>query len=151
MISAKEYVYVRGYEGLYIINRYGTVLSVKNNTIKLLRSSNQHGYRAISLAIDGKRKAKRIHRLIAEAFIPNPESKPFINHIDGNKSNNEIKNLEWVTHQENMRHAVLSGARRCLTYDINVLMHGVPTASDLTVDKLNNRAPKNTERFKGAK
>lgn len=57
----------------------------------------------------GKKKDQRVHRLVAQAFIPNPDNKPFINHIDGNKKNNIVTNLEWVTPSENTYHAVRTG------------------------------------------
>lgn len=56
-------------------------------------------------------KSYPLHRVIASAFIPNPEDKPQVNHIDGNKTNNAVSNLEWVTHQENVQHAVKLGLR----------------------------------------
>nr|DAE11592.1 MAG TPA: homing endonuclease [Siphoviridae sp. ct2vX3] len=61
------------------------------------------------MQINGKPKRFRVHRLVAEAFIPNPENKPYVNHIDGNRQNNNINNLEWVTPAENTQHAVNTG------------------------------------------
>ncbi len=65
----------------------------------------RNGYHRIKVG----RKAYGAHRLVAIAFIPNPLNKPDVNHIDGNKENNSINNLEWVTKTENMKHAVLNG------------------------------------------
>lgn len=58
---------------------------------------------------NGKRVTKRINRLVAEAYIPNPDNKPQVNHIDGNKKNNDVNNLEWSTGSENMQHAFRTG------------------------------------------
>ncbi len=67
------------------------------------------GYPCVNLAKNNKHYVARIHRLIAETFINNPESKPQVNHKDGNKLNYSISNLEWVTRSENVRHAFQSG------------------------------------------
>jgi hypothetical protein len=67
------------------------------------------GYLATDLYVNGVRHKKRVHRLVAEAFIPNPENKPEVNHRDGNKMNNEVANLEWVTKSENCWHAWENG------------------------------------------
>ena len=70
---------------------------------------NRDGYDKVDLYEGGKRTTKRIHRLVGEAFIPNPENKPEINHKDGNKLNNHVSNLEWTTKRENIDHAVEHG------------------------------------------
>lgn len=69
------------------------------------------GYHEMSFYLkeDKIRKWFRIHRIVAEYYIPNPENKPFVNHKDGNKANNSVENLEWVTHRENMDHAINFG------------------------------------------
>ena len=84
--------------------------------IRLLRSSrllriqfNRCGYRNIALCNDVERKTLSIHRLVAIAFMHNPDKKKTINHIDGDKTNNKVDNLEWSTYQENMNHAMETG------------------------------------------
>lgn len=72
----------------------------------------QNGYAHVTLQINKKPKRFNIHRLVAIAFIPNSENKPYVNHIDGNKTNNCVKNLEWVTATENAQHAVRTGLRQ---------------------------------------
>ena len=72
----------------------------------------QQGYLHVGLTINKKVKQMRVHRLVAEAFIPNPENKPYVNHIDGDRKNNHITNLEWVTPAENAQHAVEAGLRK---------------------------------------
>lgn len=63
------------------------------------------GYPAVNCWVNGKQKTLLLHRAIATLFVPNPNQKPFVNHIDGQRNNNDPKNLEWCTHQENMQHA----------------------------------------------
>lgn len=79
-------------------------LTIKGGMVKLVL--NQQGRLRARLRLEGKEKQRLVHRLVAEAFISNPEKKEQVNHIDGNKTNNAIANLEWVTAQENMDHAV---------------------------------------------
>ncbi len=66
----------------------------------------KHGYLQVYVRINGKRYAKHIHRLVAETFIPNPENKPCIDHINGNKLDNRVENLRWATHKENSNNPV---------------------------------------------
>lgn len=99
------WVDIVGYEGIYKVSKDGQVMNVrKNKTIKPLL--NIYGYYSVRLHKDGNRRTAFVHRLIAQAFIPNPDNKSEVNHIDGNKLNNDISNLEWVSHRENIIHSV---------------------------------------------
>lgn len=83
---------------------------VKNDVSgRMLNPSIQQGYCHVGLTIDGKIRRFRVHRLVAIAFIENPENKPYVNHIDGCRSNNSVQNLEWCTPAENTQHAVRTG------------------------------------------
>lgn len=96
---------VVGFENYYSVSDSGEVFSKRSGKyLKLAHKKN--GYVYTELNVNGVTTYKRVHRLVAEAFIPNPENKPFVNHIDGNKSNNSVSNLEWVTGSENNIHAI---------------------------------------------
>ena len=87
----------------YIVSSTGRVRREHSTEDKIPRERN--GYLSVDLYSDGERKTKRVHRLVAETFLPNPDNKPEVNHIDGNKYNNDVSNLEWVSAKENCRHA----------------------------------------------
>ena len=81
-----------------------------NRKGKQLRPSvDKYGYERVVLTKDGIRKTYSVHKLVALAFIPNPENKTTINHIDGNKRNNNVSNLEWATEKENQNHKWKNG------------------------------------------
>lgn len=117
---------IQGYEGLYAITKDGQVWSYKSNRFLKPSTTNGEGtYLKVSLSKEGKVSKRYIHRLVAEAFIPNPENKPEVNHIDENKQNNCVSNLEWVTEKENANHgtrtqrvtAKISKPVRCVELD----------------------------------
>ena len=89
----------------YEINELGEIYSYKTNKI-LSGSIFNTGYRMVRLTINGQKKSYAVHRLVAEAFIPNPENLPVVNHKDGNKLNNNVENLEWVSQSQNRIHAI---------------------------------------------
>lgn len=95
---------------IYEISSCGRVR--RNGTKYLSGSINNRGYLRYDLCLNGKRIVKSAHRLVADTFIPNPDRKPFINHIDGDRTNNNVANLEWVTNQENLSHAYSVLGRR---------------------------------------
>ena len=91
----------------YSVNEEG---KVKNDiTDKELSPRVQQGYKHVTIYINKKPKSCRVHRLVATAFIPNIENKPYVNHLNGIRSDNRIENLEWVTPSENTQHAVDTG------------------------------------------
>lgn len=96
---------IPGYKGVYDITSDGRVYSHNYGRKTELKLSEHKGYRRVALSVDNKRKIYHVHVLVAKAFIPNPLNKPFINHIDGNKKNNNVSNLEWCTHAENQKHS----------------------------------------------
>lgn len=91
---------IPGYEGLYKISSYGNIMNKKNNNLKYM---NRRGYLYVSLWKNNKGKKYRVHRLVAEIFIPKIQGKDVVNHIDENKRNNKVDNLEWCTQQENLK------------------------------------------------
>lgn len=89
----------------YFVSDQGEVYSKKRSTTKKLKVFVINtGYLGVNLKNASKRKLCLIHRLVAQAFVPNPENKPCVNHLDGNKQNNNANNLEWTTHQENTQY-----------------------------------------------
>ena len=102
-----------GYEGHYQISTFGRVKSLKKGREKILMPFiDKDGYFSIALSKESTVRKFKIHRLVAQAFIPNLDDKPHINHIDGNKMNNHVSNLEWCTNRENNYHAIKMGLRR---------------------------------------
>lgn len=97
---------VVGYEGLYEVSNMGEVFSlnyrgVKGAERKLSLSKHPEGYLSIGLYQDGLRRLVLVHRLVLEAFVPNPDNKPCCDHIDTDRTNNCVTNLQWVTRKEN--------------------------------------------------
>lgn len=98
-MSLEKFKPINGYED-YEVSTWGRVFSKKKGVF-LIPEVHDKGYLIVDLYKENERKHCKIHRLVAEAFIPNPDGKPHINHIDGNNQNNSITNLEWVTDAEN--------------------------------------------------
>lgn len=94
---------VKGFEGVYEVTSNGLVISIRKHML-LKPKIDRYGYPVVTLFCRNRPRYVPIHRLVAEAFIPNPENKPAVNHIDENKLNNSVGNLEWVTVKENDNH-----------------------------------------------
>lgn len=107
----KSWIYINGEKTKYKISSKGFVISTayrgqKGCVHKLKHNHDRDGYCIITLNHRGKKYTRKIHRLVAEAFIPNPQNLPEVNHKDGNKDHNDDSNLEWMTTEDNIRHAV---------------------------------------------
>lgn len=97
---------ITGYEGYYQVSDAGNVKRVQKTGVMKITFT---PYGTVTLCKNHKKKLALVHRLVAEAFIPNPENKKAVNHIDGDKTNNHVDNLEWNTYQENCQHAYDNG------------------------------------------
>ncbi len=107
---------VCGYEGHYQVSNLGNVRSLRYNdsprkNAKIIKPFDNGGYKRVTFRTNYAGKNFLVHRLVAAAFVPNPENKQDVNHIDGNKFNNRADNLEWVTKSENVLHAIKTGLR----------------------------------------
>ena len=111
----EEWRDIRGYEGLYQVSNTGLVRSLDREVNgkflrgKVLSSYSKHTYPVVALCNVNGKKSVRVHRIVAETFLENPYNLPEVNHIDGNKNNNHVENLEWCTHLENTNHAWATG------------------------------------------
>lgn len=110
---------ITGYEGLYEVSTDGRVRTIqhvtnghtfpsRDLTVSVYKSQR---YARVRLYKDGKSKDILVHRIVAETFIPNPDNKPQVNHINGNKFDNSVGNLEWCTASENQKHAFKTGLK----------------------------------------
>lgn len=106
---------IQGYEGRYQVSNMGRIKSLSRKvwngktyfwtSERILRPGiDRDGYRLVNLSKNGKAKTEKVHRLVAKTFIPNPENKEAVNHIDEDPSNNKLENLEWATVSENNNH-----------------------------------------------
>ena len=110
----EEIKWIEGYEGMYLVTSYGRVYSVVRRDRycrisgggEILHGLTSNGYHFVSLYKSGKSKQFYVHQLVARAFIPNPNNKNCVDHIDNNKANNNVANLKWVTHKENMNNTI---------------------------------------------
>jgi hypothetical protein len=114
---------IKGYEGLYQVSNLGNVKSLNYRSAGkehlISPGTDRGGYNILVLCKGKKAKSFKVHRLVANAFIPNPKNKEQVNHKDGNKQNNKVDNLEWCTCKENMHHAWKTGLYKGGIMDVN--------------------------------
>jgi hypothetical protein len=139
-MEEQEWWPVNGYEGYYEISKSGKIRGVKrlvviSNGLRTIKSKilntriNNDGYIDVRLNKDGKSKTTFVHIILANAFIPNPENKAQVNHINGIKTDNRIENLEWASRSENMIHAYKLGLMKSITKCVVDRCNGVEYTS----------------------
>lgn len=140
---------IEGYEGYYQVSNFGNLRSLerylpradggvyKVASKQLKTPINRDGYPTVRLYKNRKATSLKVHRLVAITFIPNHQNKKVINHIDGDKTNNKIDNLEWVTHKENTLHAYKTGLKKPPNPNANGEIQGEKNSgSKLTNEKV---------------
>lgn len=126
---------IEGYEGLYQVSDLGRVKS--SYTDRILKGSKHiTGYLVVNLYKNNIGSTKRIHRLVAQAFIPNLENKSDVNHIDENKTNNKVSNLEWMTTKENINHGTRN-ERMAKTNSIPIIATNLTTGESTKFNSTN--------------
>ena len=124
-------VKIENYENYYVSKNVGVFRKLKNDKYKKLKPMlDSHGYSYVQLCKNGKKKNHKLHRLMAQYFIENPENKPEVNHKNGIKSDWQCENLEWVTKKENIQHS----------YDTNLRKSGFSIKyADEVIHQIKNR------------
>lgn len=140
---------LKNYEGLYEISNLGRIMSLskRGSAIKKIRKTGldvSTGYLNVMLRKDNKPLTKRVHRLVAEHFVPNPENKPIVNHKDGNKRNANADNLKWCTYSENTKHSFKLGLQRKVFGNNNYITK-IKDENVLEIKKLINIGKSNKE------
>jgi hypothetical protein len=101
---------IPGTKGCIEVSNEGNVRSLlRGHPQPLKTQTDNKGYQRLRVTIEGQKHSYRIHREVAKAFIPNPNNLPQVNHKDGNKNNNCVTNLEWITNRDNAHHAIANG------------------------------------------
>lgn len=101
---------IDGTGGMMEVSSLGRIRSLLRTDKTILKyQHDSKGYQRVRVTVQREKMTFKVHREVAKAFIPNPDNKPQVNHIDGNKDNNAVDNLEWVTNQENAQHAFSTG------------------------------------------
>ena len=131
----------------HFISKSGKIFSTKKNRF-LSISVKKDGYCLVGLFINNKMALRYMHILLAKQFIPNPENKPEVNHIDFNKANNSLNNLEWTTHRENVMHSVNNGKWNDLSNYHEI--HGHYIITDESRKRMSDKKKgKNHPKYKG--
>ena len=122
---------IRGYENEYAITEDGKVWSYKVNRF-LATGTDRDGYERVRLRKCGKEKSCTVHRLVSEAYLPNPDNLPEVNHIDENKLNNNINNLEWCTRQQNCKHSAHQKYKPVYCVELDTIYESIGAAINYT-------------------
>lgn len=107
-MAEELFVMVPGYNDRYLVSNRGRIISL-NSGAEMAQYVQKNGYAAVKLRTHNVKRTFLVHRLVASAFVSNPNGLAEVNHIDGDKLNNSAENLEWVTHSQNMKHSIEVG------------------------------------------
>lgn len=115
----KDSEWIEGYRGHYSIDTEGVVYNHKKQKVRIQKHGlDKDGYSLVTLSILGKKRTFRVHRLVAQTYLPNPLKKATVNHLDFNKGNNSLANLEWATRSENTKHGYINGVIKVPRIDV---------------------------------
>lgn len=117
----EKWIYLDGVKSRYTIRDNGIVWNNDTNS-PMAGGRDKNGYHIVSLSLNGKKYTRKVHRLVAEAFIPNPKNLPEVNHKDCDKWNNDVSNLEWVSPCENTHHSMNMKTRKATLKEDDVIM-----------------------------